>query len=968
MLGRQQIAGVPNAISELFKNAHDAYADRVEVDYFGSDGLFMLRDDGLGMTKQDFEERWLTLGTESKLQQKNSILPLPPIYSNKTRRPITGEKGIGRLSIAVIGPQVLVLTRAKREDQLSYLVAAFIHWGMFELPGINLDQIQIPIRVFPNGTLPDKADVAQMVELVRQNLLNMSHVDPIINKRILEELDLFDIDPMALSDFLDSPSLSGQGYGTHFYILPATETLAEDMAIDKASRLKKLLLGFTNTMTPEHKSPLIQSAFRYWATDEHNIDIIAEGEFFTPQESKSADHHIEGQFDEFGQFQGQVTIYNEEPVSHVVSWPKSSGKRTRCGPFKINLAYVQGLARQSRLPAEEYIRLKRKLEQIGGLYIYRDGIRVLPYGDVDFDFLEMEKRRTLKASYYFFSYRRMFGAIEMSREENSKLAEKAGREGFQENKAYREFKDILINFFIQIAADFFRQGGRESARYTERKSELEGEEWARQEREKQSKQKRKTFEKSLNQGFSRLDQKEPQKKAHALIDSLETGLARLSSQDDLTQFDEKILKAEVEAGRKLEEVRRSYQLSKPSGIGLPQELNRDWEAYHSQLDRVELEVFAATEKRIFEMTMQVREQLSIVVDQRQRVKRLVEEVVSSSQKSIQKAVAETRKEVKATQSRIDLLIKQVLQESKNRIKEIKLELSQLDLSQMNSEEIERRRHQWESQLSAQAKKEEEVLEHVREQLESINWVTDEQGYLISHADMTAALESELLALRERYETDLELTQLGMAIEIINHEFNDSIRAIRDGLRRFKRWADVNPMLKDLYRDIRGSFEHLDGYLTMFTPLHRRLYRSTIRITGNEIAKYLQNLFQERIQKDKINLIVSPAFKKKEIDGYPSTFYPVFVNLVDNAIFWLKDRPLPREIYLDVKGDAFVVGDNGQGIPIRDALAVFEYRFTRKPAGQGLGLYISREVLKKVGYSLELNQSDKEPGATFLIAP
>ena len=33
MLGRQQIAGVPTAISELFKNAHDAYANNVQVDY-----------------------------------------------------------------------------------------------------------------------------------------------------------------------------------------------------------------------------------------------------------------------------------------------------------------------------------------------------------------------------------------------------------------------------------------------------------------------------------------------------------------------------------------------------------------------------------------------------------------------------------------------------------------------------------------------------------------------------------------------------------------------------------------------------------------------------------------------------------------------------------------------------------------------------------------------------------------------
>ena len=49
MLGRQQIAGIPTAISELFKNAHDAYAERVEVDYYRRDGLFVLRDDGSGM-------------------------------------------------------------------------------------------------------------------------------------------------------------------------------------------------------------------------------------------------------------------------------------------------------------------------------------------------------------------------------------------------------------------------------------------------------------------------------------------------------------------------------------------------------------------------------------------------------------------------------------------------------------------------------------------------------------------------------------------------------------------------------------------------------------------------------------------------------------------------------------------------------------------------------------------------------
>lgn len=73
MLGRQQIAGVANAISELFKNAYDAYADNVIVDYFRSDGLFVLRDDGVGMTEEDFIERWLTLGTESKVAGRKGI-------------------------------------------------------------------------------------------------------------------------------------------------------------------------------------------------------------------------------------------------------------------------------------------------------------------------------------------------------------------------------------------------------------------------------------------------------------------------------------------------------------------------------------------------------------------------------------------------------------------------------------------------------------------------------------------------------------------------------------------------------------------------------------------------------------------------------------------------------------------------------------------------------------------------------
>ena len=33
------------------------------------------------------------------------------------------------------------------------------------------------------------------------------------------------------------------------------------------------------------------------------------------------------QFDEYGQFDGTVTVYGQDPIKHVVSWGKSGGLR-----------------------------------------------------------------------------------------------------------------------------------------------------------------------------------------------------------------------------------------------------------------------------------------------------------------------------------------------------------------------------------------------------------------------------------------------------------------------------------------------------------------------------------------------------------------------------------------------------------------------------------------------------------------
>src|SRR5665647_3536336 len=101
-LGRGQIADLPTAISELWKNAYDAYARDVSLHiFYGSPEIAAVFDDGFGMNLANFMERWLVIGTEAKIDAREE--------TEKERfgipaRPRQGEKGIGRLSAAFIAP------------------------------------------------------------------------------------------------------------------------------------------------------------------------------------------------------------------------------------------------------------------------------------------------------------------------------------------------------------------------------------------------------------------------------------------------------------------------------------------------------------------------------------------------------------------------------------------------------------------------------------------------------------------------------------------------------------------------------------------------------------------------------------------------------------------------------------------------------------------------------------------------
>ena len=328
MLGRQQIATIQTAISEVFKNAYDAYATDVRLDYFEdsgpkAQGVVCVRDNGVGMTYDDFENKWLVIGTESKLgdEAANHFCPL-----DMQKRPITGEKGIGRLAIALLGTQVLVATRALRHDGLGDLVMCWLHWGLFEIPGINLEDIDLPIHVSKGGIFPEKEKILELRSKLLANINALEgKCDSNLLSAVIEDINAFSPSPSELDSYFkeredDVISLAGDGHGTQFIIWLANPVikveLSSEAKLDDYSFRKKLL-GFNDCTFGESNDACIATSIKRWQPGSlFGEEYLESSNFFNRIElTESSDHRLSGHIDEYGQFQGKLRVYEKEYIT-----------------------------------------------------------------------------------------------------------------------------------------------------------------------------------------------------------------------------------------------------------------------------------------------------------------------------------------------------------------------------------------------------------------------------------------------------------------------------------------------------------------------------------------------------------------------------------------------------------------------------------------------------------------------------
>lgn len=119
LLGSQLISDKFTAIIELVKNSYDANATEVKIDFFKN--KITIKDNGLGMSKEDISSKWMKIGTNNKRNTTHSPEPFNRVF--------LGEKGIGRFAIEKIAD--LITLETKQED-INIIHKLVIDWSVYK--------------------------------------------------------------------------------------------------------------------------------------------------------------------------------------------------------------------------------------------------------------------------------------------------------------------------------------------------------------------------------------------------------------------------------------------------------------------------------------------------------------------------------------------------------------------------------------------------------------------------------------------------------------------------------------------------------------------------------------------------------------------------------------------------------------------------------------------------------------------
>lgn len=445
MLGEQLITNEQIALAELIKNAYDADADWVKISFEnfeivkGQDEFkltpqskIIVEDNGCGMDLETIEHSWMNPATPNKKSKDNEIRRTP-----QKKRIIQGEKGIGRFAILKLGRDIKIITRPEGSDKeyfVDYDLSAYDDDFLTregKQQELYIDDIKITVK--------ERAPLSMVNRTVT---VNSQQFDS--NNNHGTRIEIANLKGTWTEKKIDEVGEESQKLESIF-----------DKIIEKKS-LSPIEVGFEFNRERKVFSKAIIQKLAALLKDS-SVLKITEGYYdekeicFTyklngiPFKLPLADPQIAGLAYFQKRFMGNRDLFGNPII-----------RKTTCGSFRFNF-FVFDFTADNETP---YYLDKTEKEQIKNhrIYLYRDGIRVAPYGNPDNDWLQIDRQRGVGRAGDYLSNDQVVGFVDISKHGNPRLKDKTNREGLiEEGKATQDFIGLIHSFLLFVRQHPYKQ-------------------------------------------------------------------------------------------------------------------------------------------------------------------------------------------------------------------------------------------------------------------------------------------------------------------------------------------------------------------------------------------------------------------------------------------------------------------------------------------------------------------------------
>lgn len=385
LVGKDLITSDNVAIFELVKNSYDAYANHVVITF--TENKITIADNGKGMSLSDLKNKWLFLGFSAKKDgTEDEVNDKQKSYRDKIRRFYAGAKGIGRFSCDRLG-RLLTITTKTRDSLLAEQI--LVDWANFEVDQkIEFDNVDVEHRTLNvDNVFPDQESHGTIIEIEDLH----DEETPWTRKHILEL-------KRSLQKLINPYS------ETNDFVIEIVCEREQKMDLQKLHDG----VGFDRDIV---NGPLKNSITEILKLKTTQIDVrISDGFVYTTLTDRGVD------------------IYRIR--EHNIHFPLIKSAT-------VSLSFLNRAAKYNftRLMGVDSI-------NFGSVFLFRNGFRILPFGETGDDSWGMDFRAQQGRARYLGS-RDLMGRVDVTVEDVSELKEVSSRDsGLVDTPMARQVKDL----------------------------------------------------------------------------------------------------------------------------------------------------------------------------------------------------------------------------------------------------------------------------------------------------------------------------------------------------------------------------------------------------------------------------------------------------------------------------------------------------------------------------------------------